>query len=131
MKKKLIVTPYSESEIEAIDLQRTFPEFVCNIKTTQYLNGKTDDFIYGINIQAIDTGDWCGLVEGNRLMCFTEKKVAERITKELKKAINVRKITGRPNAKSGEKQVQISTYVAEKNKAKGKKIIDNAVKGLK
>lgn len=37
---------------------------------------------------------------------------------------------GRKKLKKGEKKVMIATYVQEKNKVKGKAIIDEAVKDL-
>jgi nitrous oxide reductase accessory protein NosL len=78
---KLIFKPYTNKEIERL-LSTDIGDTVTDIKVQNWMNIKTADIFYGLEI-TVKGGVTMGLCEGNRAVVFEDKKTANKVCKDI------------------------------------------------
>ena len=87
-KTTLDFTPFSQADVNA--LLAAVPSSDGKIKAykvNSWLNGNTNEVIYGLSCQTID-GKWSFVCNGKRALIFSDKRTANKVCREFKKSLN-------------------------------------------
>lgn len=88
-KTKLDFTPFSQADVNA--LLAAVPSFDGKIKAykvNSWLNGNTNEIMYGLSCQSSD-GKWAFVCDGKRALIFSDKSTANKVCRKFKSSLSV------------------------------------------